>query len=204
MPAHRSCSPSMTRYHSFFALDSSRSRRCPRRVFTAACSLVAFEASRRHRDLMSPTAGPPRTRTISAVLPPSSETGRTWVTDSAPGRFASSRAQLLRAVPPEKNTKRSPSLPILVAATRAGLFEAVEEEGRPSASAAVAATRLPRLVLGRSPRVGTALDPTARVGTIDFLSVIHRTAGDLAGLLCFFSLEGRGERGGKGSDTGDA
>lgn len=29
---------------------------------------------------MSPTAGPPRTLTISAVLPPSSETGSTWVT----------------------------------------------------------------------------------------------------------------------------
>ncbi len=29
---------------------------------------------------MSPTAGPPSTLTISAVLPPSSDTGRMWVT----------------------------------------------------------------------------------------------------------------------------
>lgn len=34
-------------------------------------------ANRRHLDRMSPTAGPPTTRTISAVLPPSSDTGST-------------------------------------------------------------------------------------------------------------------------------
>lgn len=37
-------------------------------------------ARRRQRDRMSPTAGPPTTRTISAVLPPSSETGSTYAT----------------------------------------------------------------------------------------------------------------------------
>lgn len=33
-----------------------------------------------HLDLISPTAGPPSTRTISAVLPPSSDTGNTYAT----------------------------------------------------------------------------------------------------------------------------
>jgi hypothetical protein len=37
-------------------------------------------ARRKQRERMSPTAGPPSTRTISAVLPPSSDTGSTWVT----------------------------------------------------------------------------------------------------------------------------
>lgn len=37
-------------------------------------------ARRRHLLRISPTAGPPSTRTISAVLPPSSETGSTCVT----------------------------------------------------------------------------------------------------------------------------
>jgi hypothetical protein len=37
-------------------------------------------ASRKHRERMSPTAGPPSTRTISAVLPPSSDTGSTYAT----------------------------------------------------------------------------------------------------------------------------
>lgn len=41
-----------------------------------ATSWLVSSARRRQRERMSPTAGPPRTRTISAVLPPSSETGR--------------------------------------------------------------------------------------------------------------------------------
>ena len=45
-----------------------------------ATSSPVSSARRRHRDRMSPTAGPPSTRTISAVLPPSSETGRTCAT----------------------------------------------------------------------------------------------------------------------------
>ena len=43
-------------------------------------SVLLASASLRHRERMSPTAGPPRTRTISAVLPPSSETGSTCAT----------------------------------------------------------------------------------------------------------------------------
>lgn len=42
----------------------------------------------------------PSTRTISAVLPPSSETGRTWATRVV--RFFSSSATPLNAVPPEQ------------------------------------------------------------------------------------------------------
>ena len=43
-------------------------------------SSLVSSANRRHRERMSPTAGPPNTRTISAVLPPSSETGSTCAT----------------------------------------------------------------------------------------------------------------------------
>ncbi len=43
-------------------------------------SASVSSASRRHLERMSPTAGPPSTLTISAVLPPSSETGRMCVT----------------------------------------------------------------------------------------------------------------------------
>ena len=43
-------------------------------------SVLLSSASLKHRERMSPTAGPPSTRTISAVLPPSSETGSTCAT----------------------------------------------------------------------------------------------------------------------------
>ena len=46
----------------------------------ALTSSSESSARRRQRDRMSPTAGPPRTLTISAVLPPSSDTGSTYVT----------------------------------------------------------------------------------------------------------------------------
>ena len=53
-------------------------RRWARSLATARASGAASaSASRRHRERMSPTAGPPRTLAISAVEPPSSETGRT-------------------------------------------------------------------------------------------------------------------------------
>ena len=45
-----------------------------------ATSSPVSSARRRHRERMSPTAGPPSTLTISAVLPPSSETGSTCAT----------------------------------------------------------------------------------------------------------------------------
>ena len=44
----------------------------------APTSALVSSARRRHLERMSPTAGPPSTLTISAVLPPSSETGSTW------------------------------------------------------------------------------------------------------------------------------
>lgn len=47
---------------------------------TSLTSGSLSSASRRHLLRMSPTAGPPSTRTISAVLPPSSDTGSTCVT----------------------------------------------------------------------------------------------------------------------------
>ena len=43
-------------------------------------SVLLSSASLRHLDRMSPTAGPPSTLTISAVLPPSSDTGNTCAT----------------------------------------------------------------------------------------------------------------------------
>ena len=43
-------------------------------------SVLLSSASLRHLERMSPTAGPPSTLTISAVLPPSSDTGSTWAT----------------------------------------------------------------------------------------------------------------------------
>jgi hypothetical protein len=54
------------------------------------------------RERRSPMAGPPMTRRISAVLPPSSETGMTW--DVQEERSLSSSAMLFIAVPPEKTT----------------------------------------------------------------------------------------------------
>jgi len=70
-------------------------------------------ANRRHLDRMSPTAGPPSTRTISAVLPPSSETGSTCAT-----RVVSCRrwpARLLKAVPPLKTTRAGQEISAAVA-----------------------------------------------------------------------------------------
>lgn len=52
-------------------------------------SSLLSSARRRHRDRMSPTAGPPRTRTISAVLPPSSLTGSTCATRVVSSRMCS-------------------------------------------------------------------------------------------------------------------
>ena len=43
-------------------------------------SVLLSSANLRHLERMSPTAGPPSTLTISAVLPPSSETGNTCAT----------------------------------------------------------------------------------------------------------------------------
>ena len=49
-------------------------------MFGACTSASALSARRKHRERISPTAGPPRTLTISAVLPPSSDTGKICVT----------------------------------------------------------------------------------------------------------------------------
>ena len=43
-------------------------------------SVLLSSANLKHLERMSPTAGPPSTRTISAVLPPSSDTGSTCAT----------------------------------------------------------------------------------------------------------------------------
>ena len=69
---------------------------------TARASGVDTSESRRHRERMSPTAGPPSTRTISAVLPPSSDTGSTCATRGV--SVLSGAARLFIAVPPEKST----------------------------------------------------------------------------------------------------
>ena len=50
------------------------------RAHSAVTSASVSSARRRHLERMSPTAGPPSTLTISAVLPPSSDTGRMCVT----------------------------------------------------------------------------------------------------------------------------
>mmetsp|Transcript_32403 Transcript_32403/g.103112 ORF Transcript_32403/g.103112 Transcript_32403/m.103112 type:complete len:217 (-) Transcript_32403:502-1152(-) len=78
IPSHSACSPSVMASHSALApIWSVGWRRCARSSRTASASSLPASASRRHRERMSPTAGPPRKRTISAVLPPSSDTGST-------------------------------------------------------------------------------------------------------------------------------
>mmetsp|Transcript_18698 Transcript_18698/g.38420 ORF Transcript_18698/g.38420 Transcript_18698/m.38420 type:complete len:222 (+) Transcript_18698:1601-2266(+) len=62
--------------------------RCPNKRLTALASAVVPGARRSKRDRISPTAGPPKTRTISAVLPPSSVTGRTCHTFVPPSLMA--------------------------------------------------------------------------------------------------------------------
>jgi hypothetical protein len=80
-PDHSKWSPSRMLYHSILAASPSCvDSRCPSRALTARASSLYSSARRRQRERMSPTAGPPRTRTISAVLPPSSDTGSTCET----------------------------------------------------------------------------------------------------------------------------
>ena len=110
MPSHRSWSPSWMAYHSSLAsLESVAWSRCARSSFTALASAVDSSERRRHRDRRSPTAGPPSTRTISAVDPPSSETGMTCVTLLV--RVMSSWTTPLNAVPPVKHTSLGSASP---------------------------------------------------------------------------------------------
>lgn len=96
-------------YHSYLEVFSSSSgNRCARRDLTALASAFPVSLSLRQRERMSPTAGPPSTRTISAVLPPSSETGKTCETLVVYDEKYS--ATPLNAVPPEKTTKLGFSL----------------------------------------------------------------------------------------------
>lgn len=131
-------------YHSDLAWRASSGKRWPSNLRTATASEVLLSANLKHLDRISPTAGPPntqsgpvrnnnrrsrriefekydwnyvpRTRTISAVLPPSSETGRTCATRVV--KFLSSSTTPLKAVPPEKTSREG----------RAGLGMRVEEE----------------------------------------------------------------------------
>mmetsp|Transcript_529 Transcript_529/g.2022 ORF Transcript_529/g.2022 Transcript_529/m.2022 type:complete len:254 (-) Transcript_529:103-864(-) len=104
IPSHSGWSPSTTWYHSCFASSALCAESlCPSSAFTDLDSLVLSELNLRHLLLMSPTAGPPNTLTISAVLPPSSETGKTCVTSSV-WCFRDKSiclAHEFRAVPPE-------------------------------------------------------------------------------------------------------
>mmetsp|Transcript_5096 Transcript_5096/g.17774 ORF Transcript_5096/g.17774 Transcript_5096/m.17774 type:complete len:302 (+) Transcript_5096:1721-2626(+) len=105
MPSHRGSSPSSMGYHSRRAcVLSVGCRRCARSAFTARCSGVLSAASRRQRLRMSPTAGPPSTRTTSAVEPPSSLTGRLCVTACVHPSICA--ATELNAVPPLNTTTR--------------------------------------------------------------------------------------------------
>ena len=104
MFSHSSWSPSWMRYHSALALALSVAwRRCARSALTARASTVDSSDRRRHRERTSPTAGPPRTRTISAVDPPSSETGMTCMTLLVSSMRSSTMP--LKAVPPVKATR---------------------------------------------------------------------------------------------------
>ena len=104
-PSHRGWSPSTRAYHSALAASSeSPGSRYPSKSRTARPSASDSQARRKQRERMSPTAGPPRTRTISAVLPPSSETGRTWATREE--REERDAATELKAVPPEKTVRQ--------------------------------------------------------------------------------------------------
>ena len=89
------------------AAAGSRGSRWPSSVLTARASDVLSSDSRRQRERMSPTAGPPNTRTISAVEPPSSEMGITCVTRVV--KF-SCRADGAPA-PPTPTTTRATSMP---------------------------------------------------------------------------------------------
>eukprot|EP00951_Prasinocladus_malaysianus_P022876 scaffold192987_cov37-Prasinocladus_malaysianus.AAC.1 len=101
--SHSGCSPSTISIHSRLASEASfLFSLWPSSLFTALDSESLASASLRHLDRMSPTAGPLSTLTISAVLPPSSDTGRTWVTFLVSDWKA--EATLLKAVPPLKTT----------------------------------------------------------------------------------------------------
>mmetsp|Transcript_3908 Transcript_3908/g.11746 ORF Transcript_3908/g.11746 Transcript_3908/m.11746 type:complete len:228 (-) Transcript_3908:180-863(-) len=104
IPSHSGWSPSTTWYHSCFASSALCAESlCPSSAFTDLDSSVLSELNLRHLLLMSPTAGPPNTLTISAVDPPSSETGKTCVTSSV-WCFRDKSiclAHEFRAVPPE-------------------------------------------------------------------------------------------------------
>eukprot|EP00213_Chloropicon_mariensis_P003425 CAMPEP_0197479002 /NCGR_PEP_ID=MMETSP1309-20131121/30825_1 /TAXON_ID=464262 /ORGANISM="Genus nov. species nov., Strain RCC998" /LENGTH=247 /DNA_ID=CAMNT_0043020569 /DNA_START=614 /DNA_END=1357 /DNA_ORIENTATION=+ len=82
----------------FAALASSGESLCARRLLTALASSVVSSESLKHLDLMSPTAGPPSTLHISAVLPPSSLTGSTCVI--SPSSCCKALATQFSAVPP--------------------------------------------------------------------------------------------------------
>lgn len=73
------------------ATPSSGPPACPPIYLSSGVCLTSSSlssASRRQRERMSPTAGPPSTRTISAVEPPSSETGSTCDTRVVKARSA--------------------------------------------------------------------------------------------------------------------
>ena len=102
MPCHSGSVPSTMRLHAMRASSRSLGSRYCKRPFTATASGVDTSESRRQRDRMSPTAGPPSTRTISAVEPPSSETGITCA--MRVDTLDTAAARLFMAVPPENRT----------------------------------------------------------------------------------------------------
>mmetsp|Transcript_716 Transcript_716/g.1912 ORF Transcript_716/g.1912 Transcript_716/m.1912 type:complete len:225 (-) Transcript_716:3-677(-) len=103
---HSVCEPSTIWNHSWRAEFSSLPhRRCPSSALTALSSSVASAERRRQRERTSPTAGPPKTRTISAVDPPSSDTGSTYDTRAVCVRSVA--AASLKAVPPDTISRLS-------------------------------------------------------------------------------------------------
>lgn len=108
-PCHRVCSPSTMPYHSWRAALGSTLSLCPRSARTALASSLESSDSLKHRLRISPTAGPPSTRTISAVLPPSSLTGKTCATRVV--HALSDATNPLNAVPPLKATSEGCGLP---------------------------------------------------------------------------------------------
>jgi hypothetical protein len=78
IPSHSASLPSAIANQCCLAAASScAGRRCESSALTQRSSAVSSAASRMQRARTSPTAGPPSTRVISLVLPPSSETGST-------------------------------------------------------------------------------------------------------------------------------
>mmetsp|Transcript_34483 Transcript_34483/g.83437 ORF Transcript_34483/g.83437 Transcript_34483/m.83437 type:complete len:83 (-) Transcript_34483:585-833(-) len=71
----------------FFIQRFHTSQSMTQQRLTALASLVVPGANLNNLDRMSPTAGPPSTRTISAVDPPSSVTGKTCHTFVPPAVF---------------------------------------------------------------------------------------------------------------------